>query len=182
MAREFAEWQPCLRTLLFQLLGISPGKTMLFKHTFIYLFQPCYMCIIQTTRLCLSCRTIDRSVFKPIVQIAVIDRSESSDCQLMAVTHAGKLYWWIFVVSNTDSLCASFVTVVVVCTAQVYVCISAPLRLLHLTPSRAFPEPAFWLWFTFGYLQDSPPPLPCKNPPKYTRLFTTKVNHETCSL
>ncbi|MCI4388036.1 hypothetical protein PGIGA_G00080920 [Pangasianodon gigas] len=39
-------------------------------------------------------RTIDRSVFKPIVQIAVIDRSESSDCQLMAVTHAGvRLYF-----------------------------------------------------------------------------------------
>lgn len=35
-------------------------------------------------------RTIDRSVFKPIVQISVIDRSESSDCHLLAVTHAGK--------------------------------------------------------------------------------------------
>lgn len=34
-------------------------------------------------------RTIDRSVFKPIVQIAVINRSESSDCHLLAVTHAG---------------------------------------------------------------------------------------------
>uniref|UniRef100_A0A4W4F627 Nuclear pore complex protein Nup155 n=1 Tax=Electrophorus electricus TaxID=8005 RepID=A0A4W4F627_ELEEL len=39
-------------------------------------------------------RTIDRSVFKPIVQIAVIDRSESSDCQLLAVSHAGvRLYF-----------------------------------------------------------------------------------------
>uniref|UniRef100_A0A672MKD5 Nuclear pore complex protein Nup155-like n=1 Tax=Sinocyclocheilus grahami TaxID=75366 RepID=A0A672MKD5_SINGR len=39
-------------------------------------------------------RTIDRSVFKPIVQIAVIDRPESSDCQLLAVTHAGvRLYF-----------------------------------------------------------------------------------------
>ncbi|XP_051972803.1 nuclear pore complex protein Nup155 [Xyrauchen texanus] len=39
-------------------------------------------------------RTIDRSVFKPIVQIAVIDRSESLDCQLLAVTHAGvRLYF-----------------------------------------------------------------------------------------
>ncbi|XP_065120565.1 nuclear pore complex protein Nup155 isoform X1 [Paramisgurnus dabryanus] len=39
-------------------------------------------------------RTIDRSVFKPIVQIAVIDRSESSDCHLLAVTHAGvRLYF-----------------------------------------------------------------------------------------
>uniref|UniRef100_A0AAR2KV42 Nucleoporin Nup133/Nup155-like N-terminal domain-containing protein n=1 Tax=Pygocentrus nattereri TaxID=42514 RepID=A0AAR2KV42_PYGNA len=39
-------------------------------------------------------RTIDRSVFKPIVQIAVIDRSESSDCQLLAITHAGiRLYF-----------------------------------------------------------------------------------------
>lgn len=39
-------------------------------------------------------RTIDRSVFKPIVQIAVIDQSESSDCQLLAVTHAGvRLYF-----------------------------------------------------------------------------------------
>uniref|UniRef100_A0A3Q4GBE5 Nucleoporin 155 n=1 Tax=Neolamprologus brichardi TaxID=32507 RepID=A0A3Q4GBE5_NEOBR len=39
-------------------------------------------------------RTIDRSVFKPIVQISVIDRSESSDCHLLAVTHAGvRLYF-----------------------------------------------------------------------------------------
>ncbi|XP_046717690.1 nuclear pore complex protein Nup155 [Silurus meridionalis] len=39
-------------------------------------------------------RTMDRSVFKPIVQIAVIDRTESSDFQLMAVTHAGiRLYF-----------------------------------------------------------------------------------------
>ncbi|XP_048876664.1 nuclear pore complex protein Nup155 [Brienomyrus brachyistius] len=39
-------------------------------------------------------RTIDRSVFKPIVQIAVIDRSESLDCQLLAITHAGvRLYF-----------------------------------------------------------------------------------------
>lgn len=36
------------------------------------------------------CRTIDRSVFKPIIEISVIDRSESSDCHLLAVTHAGK--------------------------------------------------------------------------------------------
>lgn len=36
-----------------------------------------------------SYRTIDRSVFKPIVQIAVIENSESLDCQLLAVTHAG---------------------------------------------------------------------------------------------
>lgn len=35
-------------------------------------------------------RTIDRSVFKPIVQIAVIENSESIDCQLLAITHAGK--------------------------------------------------------------------------------------------
>ncbi|KAF3828597.1 hypothetical protein GH733_004798 [Mirounga leonina] len=33
-------------------------------------------------------RTIDRSVFKPVVQIAVIENSESLDCQLLAVTHA----------------------------------------------------------------------------------------------
>ncbi|NXU47237.1 NU155 protein, partial [Turnix velox] len=39
-------------------------------------------------------RTIDRSVFKPIVQIAVIENSESIDCQLLAVTHAGvRLYF-----------------------------------------------------------------------------------------
>uniref|UniRef100_A0A7N5JJD3 Nuclear pore complex protein Nup155 n=1 Tax=Ailuropoda melanoleuca TaxID=9646 RepID=A0A7N5JJD3_AILME len=39
-------------------------------------------------------RTIDRSVFKPIVQIAVIENSESLDCQLLAVTHAGvRLYF-----------------------------------------------------------------------------------------
>uniref|UniRef100_A0A8C3VQI0 Nuclear pore complex protein Nup155 n=1 Tax=Catagonus wagneri TaxID=51154 RepID=A0A8C3VQI0_9CETA len=39
-------------------------------------------------------RTIDRSVFKPIVQIAVIESSESLDCQLLAVTHAGvRLYF-----------------------------------------------------------------------------------------
>ncbi|XP_075040329.1 nuclear pore complex protein Nup155 [Mixophyes fleayi] len=34
-------------------------------------------------------RTIDRSVFKPIVQIAVIEKSESVNCHLLAVTHAG---------------------------------------------------------------------------------------------
>ncbi|MEE6458037.1 hypothetical protein FKM82_000160 [Ascaphus truei] len=34
-------------------------------------------------------RTIDRSVFKPIVQIAVIEKSESMNCHLLAVTHAG---------------------------------------------------------------------------------------------
>lgn len=39
-------------------------------------------------------RTIDRSVFKPIVQISVIGRSESADCHLLAVTHAGvRLYF-----------------------------------------------------------------------------------------
>lgn len=39
-------------------------------------------------------RTIDRSVFKPIIQISVIDRSESSDCHLLAITHAGvRLYF-----------------------------------------------------------------------------------------
>ncbi|TRY66457.1 hypothetical protein DNTS_035000 [Danionella cerebrum] len=39
-------------------------------------------------------RTMDRSLFKPIVQMAVIDRSESSDCQLLAITHAGvRLYF-----------------------------------------------------------------------------------------
>ncbi|KAK2489782.1 hypothetical protein MC885_001717 [Smutsia gigantea] len=39
-------------------------------------------------------RTIDRSVFKPIVQIAVIENSESLDCQLLAITHAGiRLYF-----------------------------------------------------------------------------------------
>ncbi|XP_036385365.1 nuclear pore complex protein Nup155 isoform X1 [Megalops cyprinoides] len=39
-------------------------------------------------------RTIDRSVFKPIVQIAVIELSESSDCHMLAITHAGvRLYF-----------------------------------------------------------------------------------------
>uniref|UniRef100_A0A672U7I1 Nuclear pore complex protein Nup155 n=1 Tax=Strigops habroptila TaxID=2489341 RepID=A0A672U7I1_STRHB len=39
-------------------------------------------------------RTIDRSVFKPIVQIAAIENSESIDCQLLAITHAGvRLYF-----------------------------------------------------------------------------------------
>ncbi|XP_063310057.1 nuclear pore complex protein Nup155 [Pelobates fuscus] len=39
-------------------------------------------------------RTIDRSVFKPIVQIAVIEKSESMNCHLLAVTHAGvRLYF-----------------------------------------------------------------------------------------
>ncbi|MGH0126184.1 UNVERIFIED_CONTAM: hypothetical protein FKN15_005580 [Acipenser sinensis] len=39
-------------------------------------------------------RTIDRSVFKPIVHIAVIERSESIDCHLLAITHAGvRLYF-----------------------------------------------------------------------------------------
>lgn len=45
------------------------------------------ICLILSSSL--SCRTIDRSVFRPIVHIAVIDRSESSDCHLLAVTHAG---------------------------------------------------------------------------------------------
>lgn len=34
-------------------------------------------------------RTFDCSVFIPIVHIAVIDKSESTDCHLLAVTHAG---------------------------------------------------------------------------------------------
>ncbi|XP_020651332.3 nuclear pore complex protein Nup155 [Pogona vitticeps] len=39
-------------------------------------------------------RTIDRSVFRPIVQIAVIENSESQDCHLLAITHAGvRLYF-----------------------------------------------------------------------------------------
>ncbi|NWT04676.1 NU155 protein, partial [Mionectes macconnelli] len=39
-------------------------------------------------------RTIDRSVFKPIIEIAVIENSESIDCQLLAITHAGvRLYF-----------------------------------------------------------------------------------------
>ncbi|KAM8961578.1 nuclear pore complex protein Nup155 [Pelodytes ibericus] len=39
-------------------------------------------------------RTIDRSVFKPIVHIAVIEKSESMNCHLLAVTHAGvRLYF-----------------------------------------------------------------------------------------
>ncbi|XP_041042883.1 nuclear pore complex protein Nup155 isoform X1 [Carcharodon carcharias] len=39
-------------------------------------------------------RTIDRAVFKPIVHIAVIESSESVDCHLLAVTHAGvRLYF-----------------------------------------------------------------------------------------
>ncbi|XP_049594009.1 nuclear pore complex protein Nup155 [Syngnathus scovelli] len=39
-------------------------------------------------------RTMDRSVFKPIVQISVITRSESSDVHLLAVTHLGvRLYF-----------------------------------------------------------------------------------------
>ncbi|XP_042309327.1 nuclear pore complex protein Nup155 [Sceloporus undulatus] len=41
-------------------------------------------------------RTIDRSVFKPIAQIAVIEKSESIDCQLLAITHAGvRMYFSI---------------------------------------------------------------------------------------
>ncbi|XP_075900928.1 nuclear pore complex protein Nup155 [Nelusetta ayraudi] len=39
-------------------------------------------------------RTFDCSVFIPIVHIAVIDQSESTDCHLLAVTHAGvRLYF-----------------------------------------------------------------------------------------
>lgn len=39
-------------------------------------------------------RTVDPSLFRPIVQISIIDRSESTDCQLLAVTHAGvRLYF-----------------------------------------------------------------------------------------
>lgn len=44
----------------------------------------CVFCVV------LLFRTIDRSVFKPIIQIAVIENSESIDCQLLAITHAGK--------------------------------------------------------------------------------------------
>uniref|UniRef100_A0A2K6LWW2 Nucleoporin 155 n=1 Tax=Rhinopithecus bieti TaxID=61621 RepID=A0A2K6LWW2_RHIBE len=48
----------------------------------------------NTLYFLLSFRTIDRSVFKPIVQIAVIENSESLDCQLLAVTYAGvRLYF-----------------------------------------------------------------------------------------
>ncbi|PIN97801.1 hypothetical protein AB205_0201700 [Aquarana catesbeiana] len=39
-------------------------------------------------------RTIDRTVFRPIVQISVIEKSESVNCHLLAVTHAGvRLYF-----------------------------------------------------------------------------------------
>lgn len=39
-------------------------------------------------------RTFDCSVFTPIVHISVIDKSESTDCHLLAVTHAGvRLYF-----------------------------------------------------------------------------------------
>uniref|UniRef100_A0A8C5LJD4 Nuclear pore complex protein Nup155 n=2 Tax=Leptobrachium leishanense TaxID=445787 RepID=A0A8C5LJD4_9ANUR len=42
-------------------------------------------------------RTIDRSVFRSIVQIAVIEKSESMNCHLLAVTHAGvRLYFSTF--------------------------------------------------------------------------------------
>lgn len=49
----------------------------------------CFIASISSKLSCL-CRTIDRSVFKPIVQISVIDKTESTDCHLLAVTHAGK--------------------------------------------------------------------------------------------
>lgn len=63
---------------------------------FIYFFKLNVHCL----KLCFpSCRTIDRSVFKPIVQISVIDRSESSDCHLLAVTHAGGGYSTVMRVS-----------------------------------------------------------------------------------
>lgn len=45
-----------------------------------------------------SLRTIDRSVFRPIIEIAVIENSESIDCQLLAVTHAGKTQYHLFIV------------------------------------------------------------------------------------
>ncbi|KAE8636462.1 hypothetical protein XENTR_v10003006 [Xenopus tropicalis] len=39
-------------------------------------------------------RTIDRNVFKPIIHISVIEMSESVNCHLLAVTHAGvRLYF-----------------------------------------------------------------------------------------
>ncbi|XP_077397334.1 nuclear pore complex protein Nup155-like isoform X2 [Festucalex cinctus] len=39
-------------------------------------------------------KSVDKSVFKPIVHISVISRSESSNCHLLAVTHAGvRLYF-----------------------------------------------------------------------------------------
>lgn len=56
---------------------LSPLSEFFFLHIYLILSSS------------FSCRTIDRSVFRPIVHIAVIDRSESSDCHLLAVTHAG---------------------------------------------------------------------------------------------
>lgn len=53
----------------------------------ISVFCESFFCYLK---LSFFCRTLDRSVFKPIVQISVIGRSESSDCHLLAVTHAGK--------------------------------------------------------------------------------------------
>lgn len=55
-------------------------------------------------KLSFLCRTIDRSVFKPIVQISVIDRSESSDCHLLAVTHAGKDYRTVVTMTNNSRI------------------------------------------------------------------------------
>jgi len=49
-----------------------------------------FLRIESTDLFCFVFRTIDRSVFKPIVQIAVIENFESIDCQLLAITHAGK--------------------------------------------------------------------------------------------
>lgn len=54
------------------------------------------------------CRTIDRSVFKPIVQISVIDRSESSDCHLLAVTHAGKHYRTVVKMNKNCRICVGW--------------------------------------------------------------------------
>lgn len=73
-----------------------------FHFTLIHLTGKIFFPI--SLKLSFLCRTIDRSVFKPIVQISVIDRSESSDCHLLAVTHAGKDYRTVVTMTNNSRI------------------------------------------------------------------------------
>lgn len=119
-------------------------------------------------------RTIDRSVFKPIVQISVIGRSESSDCHLLAVTHAGTGY-------KHRRLCLTCWTYSNALFLQVCVCTSPPRPLLFSTRSTLRCGLAFLLWsMSVCRLGFRPPPL-CRNHQRSTRLFTAKVENPTLS-
>lgn len=82
---EWVVWQPCRRTPSSQLQSTLPG-TWALTVSFYYCYHPSTARLPKTL---LPLRTFDCSVFTPIVHISVIDKSESTDCHLLAVTHAG---------------------------------------------------------------------------------------------